>query len=97
MTEESGGTKYDVGKTQFSLLDPEWLTECAEALTIGAEKYGVDNWKGLSKWRVVDALFRHCFAFLRGEVYDEETCKHHLAHAHANLMFLWWLDNNKGE
>lgn len=84
------------GKIMYSLLLPEFLKEVAEIMTIGAEKYDIDNWKKCKDKKLyIDALFRHIEAWRLGEQRDEETDKHHLAHACCNLMFLFWMDFNK--
>lgn len=84
------GRKFDSGKPEFSLLPP-WATEAvARVLTIGAQKYEVNNWKFVpnGKFRYVNAAMRHLFAHLRGEIKDPETGESHLAHAICCLMFI---------
>jgi len=73
--------KYDSGKTRFDLL-PWWpIEEVAKIYTFGTKKYEEHNWwKGLKWSRLIGALFRHLFKWLRGESYDKETGYHHLAH-----------------
>ena len=88
--------KYDSGKPQFSLIDPKFMLEFAQVMTMGAEKYGADNWKTIENAipRYKDALHRHLNAFERGEMDDPESGQSHLAHVAANAMFLHWLAHN---
>lgn len=88
--------KYDSGKPQFSLIDPKFMLEFAQVMTMGAKKYGADNWKTIENAipRYKDALHRHMNAFERGEMDDPESGQSHLAHVAANAMFLHWLAHN---
>jgi len=89
------GTKYDKGKTRFDLL-PFWAIEqVALIYTFGVEKYGEHNWLKGMKWsRLIGALFRHVFKWLRGQSYDEETGIHHLAHAAWQCFALMEYERN---
>ena len=81
--------KKDAGKPRMELLDPLALTQLAEVLTFGAQKYEADGWrKGIEWSRTVGALLRHTTKFMSGETYDEETGLHHMAHVMCNAMFL---------
>jgi hypothetical protein len=84
------GRKFDGGKLQYGLIPPAALKATVEILTFGAQKYEPDNWKYVpdSKRRYFDALQRHLWAWKEGEQLDEESGKHHLAHAMCCLMFL---------
>lgn len=85
----SQGTKFDKGKNRIELVPPEIIEGIAQVLTFGAGKYGDFNWrKGLEYSRVVGALLRHIFAYMRGEREDPETGLSHLQHAACNLAFL---------
>ena len=87
----TGGRKFDGGKLQYGLLPPLALKATVDVLTFGAEKYEPDNWKHVpdSKRRYFDALQRHVWAWKEGEQIDQESGKHHLAHALCCLMFLY--------
>lgn len=88
--------KNDKEKIQPSLIEPEFIEKMAEVLTIGAKKYGLDNWKKCEdKKRYKDALLRHILSYLKGEEKDKETGLSHLHHAACNLMFLGYLENEK--
>jgi hypothetical protein len=68
-------------------------------LTIGAQKYAAENWRKVpdGKRRYFAALQRHLWAWKRGQKFDPETGRHHLAHAACNLFFLHELDLGLGE
>jgi len=92
----SKGKKFDRGKPMVDLLVPEFLLDMAKILTIGARKYGLENWKqGLAKRRILAALYRHLLAYHRGERYDQETKLSHLCHIGCCAMFLYWYDEVK--
>ena len=89
-------SKFDFGKPLFSLIEPKFALELAKVLTMGAEKYGPEDWKTTDNAhrRYLDALHRHLNAFERGEMDDPESGQSHLAHVAANAMFLHWLALN---
>ncbi len=88
---ESGGTKYDQEKPDFSLIDAEWLEEVAKVMTFGKKKYDAHNWrKGIALSRVLSAGLRHLWAVVRGEDNDPETGLSHLAHLSCCAMFGYW-------
>ena len=81
--------KADSGKARIDLIPHEYITETAEVLTLGAEKYGADNWAQGADWsRYFAAMQRHLWAWKSGEDVDPETGKSHLAHASCCLAFL---------
>jgi hypothetical protein len=81
--------KADTGKPRFGLIPPMAEWEVAQVLTHGGDKYGDENWRHCDNWsRYVDALGRHINAYRRGDQYDHETGRHHLAHAICCLLFL---------
>jgi hypothetical protein len=83
------GTKYDKGKPQLSLLPTRALSEVAQVLTYGAQKYDAHNWrKGMAWSRLSDATLRHFFAFNDGIDVDKESGLLHLAHASCDILFL---------
>ncbi len=74
------GTKFDGGKLRYDLIPPECLDEVARVFTIGAKKYGTNNWcQGLDWGQVTAAMERHMSAWKQGEVLDPEDGQHHLA------------------
>ena len=90
-TAKTGGRKFDGNKLEYGLLPPKALEATVDVLTFGAQKYERDNWKKVpdSKRRYFDALQRHLWAYKQGEILDQESGKHHLAHAMCCLMFLY--------
>jgi hypothetical protein len=84
------GVKHDQGKTRYDLVNPRFLEALAKVLTMGASKYGANNWKDVDDFeaRYTAALHRHINQWQQGEELDQESGLHHLAHATCNLMFL---------
>jgi hypothetical protein len=92
------GIKADDGKPRLDLVDSYAIEELAKVLTFGANKYAAHNWRnGLSISRLVAALLRHVYAFMRGEDIDPETGLSHIAHAMCNCSFILWTMKNKAE
>lgn len=88
--------KFDKGKNMLQLIDPMWIEDLGKVLTMGALKYGIENWKNIdneSRPKVIGAILRHIIAYLKGDVVDKESGLPHLAHAQCNMMFLNWYDN----
>jgi hypothetical protein len=81
--------KADAGKPRVDLIPHEFVLETAEVLSIGASKYGANNWQAGAEWsRYFSAMQRHLWAWKSGENHDPETGKSHLAHAACCLAFL---------
>ena len=92
------GSKFDTGKPKMELLPAEATIAIAEVFTYGAEKYGEHNFKeGLSYGRLLGALLRHTFAFIKGEDTDPETGKSHIAHAGCCCMMLLYMIENRSD
>ena len=71
--------KDDAGKLRYDLIPPDALREVALVYTIGADKYGDNNYLGgLNYSRVIGAMMRHLEAFRCRESYDPDG-QHHLA------------------
>jgi len=65
------------------------MVEVAKVFTMGAKKYGDDNWRSGLQWmRCIGAIMRHLSAWVLGETNDRESGISHLAHAVVNLLFL---------
>jgi hypothetical protein len=90
MTEEKPvALKFDGAKPRVELLPFAALEETSKVLAFGVEKYGEHNWRNGFKWsRLLGAMLRHIFAFLRGEDNDPETGLSHMAHAACCVLFL---------
>ena len=83
-------------KTRFDLVPWAAITDIADILTFGAQKYADNNWCRGTEWsRYYSALCRHIFAWWQGEDLDPETGKSHLAHAGCCLVFLMEYQRNQ--
>lgn len=82
------GVKYDQDKTRYDLIPTDAEKEVADVFTHGYNKYGDVNLRGGIKYsRLYAACRRHMEAFRAGERLDESG-RHHIAHAIANLMMI---------
>ncbi|MHA1815977.1 MAG: dATP/dGTP diphosphohydrolase domain-containing protein [Candidatus Heimdallarchaeaceae archaeon] len=89
MGQDTAG-RFSTGKIRFDLCAPWSMDQIAQVYTYGTIKYDDDNWwKGL-KWKkdVLGCIFRHVWKWVRGEVLDDESGLHHLAHAAWNCIAL---------
>lgn len=81
--------KADDGKNPLDLLPTVALESVGLVLQHGAKKYAAHNWrKGMKYSRLISALLRHVFAFMRGENIDPESNLPHMAHAACCVLFL---------
>lgn len=67
---------------RFDLIDGPALFEMASVLHDGAEKYGDDNWRGISVRDHLNHLIAHAYAYLSGDTSDQ-----HLSHIMCRAMF----------
>lgn len=86
------GKKYDEGKPRMDLVPLDIIENVAKILTMGANKYGEDNWQELPNFwsRYKAALLRHLAAIDKGELLDQESGLPHIDHVLCNAMFLSW-------
>jgi len=94
--EVAAGHKCDTDKFRYDLIPSEPLAALAHVYTLGARKYGDDNYLAGMKWgRVIGALFRHLEAWRRGETFDLEDGQHHLSSVAwcAFTLFMYELHN----
>ena len=95
--------RYNIGKLNYECLPLRALTEVAKVSTMGAEKYGRNNWKkGQPMSFMADALLRHLIGdkdhkgALSGETFDKESGCMHLAHIVWNaLAMIYQLQDEK--
>jgi hypothetical protein len=86
--------KDDSDKVRFDLLPWNAVEEIAKVLSYGAKKYSDNGWKRVPNFRAryLAAMLRHVVAYgksrVLGDVLDNETSLHHLAHAACCAMFL---------
>jgi hypothetical protein len=92
---ETGGVKFDEGKTRDDLIPPEVEEAIAKVLEFGARKYAERNWeKGMLWSRPYAACRRHLrnwFArrdFGKGPGADKDSGYSDLWHAATNIAFL---------
>lgn len=95
----SNNNSKDLDKPNWSLLDFDFVSDCVDVLTFGANKYGEYSWQTMDN--PVDtyfaALMRHIIEWRNGNHTDTDTGKSHLAHVFCNLMFLNYFDNEDKE
>jgi hypothetical protein len=83
-------TLFGVKKPPLTLIPSVALIDLADAMALGASKYGAYNWreKGVSASVYLDAAERHLRAFLDGENCDPESGASHLGHVMACCAIL---------
>ncbi len=87
------GVKNDQSKLRVDLVPPQLIAYDAAIYTMGAAKYGDDNWKnGLAYRRVLGAAVRHVLQRCMGDRIDAESGLPHLAHARWNIGALIYYD-----
>ena len=88
-TSKGGGLRFNKGKLRYDLVNPQAHEDMVDVLTMGAEKYFDRNWEnGLSWCSVLASMKRHIAAIERGEDYDPESGRLHIAHVACNVHFL---------
>lgn len=81
-----GGTKFDEGKVDLTLVPLIALESEARALMFGEKKYGRYNYtQGFESSRLTAAALRHIYAYINGADVDSESGLLHLGHARACL------------
>jgi hypothetical protein len=78
-------------KCPLHLLPTIMLRETAYVLKLGADKYGVYNWRvsdGVKTSTYAAAMMRHLLQFMDGEDADTESGRSHLAHIVATCSIL---------
>jgi len=90
------GVKFDNDKLRWDLLPRDALEELVKVYTLGAKKYGDNNYLNGMDWsRIIGALERHLTAFIKGETHDKEDGQHHLASVVWNALTLLTYDLRK--
>lgn len=88
----------DINKPRLSLLPYELLWEAGKAMSFGASKYDIWNYReGIDIMFLIDGAMRHITQFTNGEDYDKESKCHHLGSAAANIGIALWMYYNKPE
>lgn len=77
-------------KTRWDLLPIRPLEQAARVMTFGVSKYGdTDTWR--TTYTTTDcyaSLMRHLVSWRKGEVLDDESGLHHMAHIIARACLL---------
>lgn len=82
----SKASHFSADKSGVDQIPVEILLEWGQVFTMGAKKYGRDNWKSGTDWHeFYGSALRHLFAFWKGEDNDPESGLSHLAHAIWNI------------
>lgn len=78
---------YGRAKPSLGLIPSAAMIEEAGVHALGAEKYGLANWRitPVESMTYVHACLRHIFKWVDGHNFDEESGYHELAHARACL------------
>ena len=89
------------GKPPMNLLSYRALEQMAKVREFGVEKYGSTDYSDVDPWALTEAVIRHSYKYLQsGDVYDEESKLHHLAHAATSAMMaleieLYYIEEGK--
>lgn len=81
VTNEKGASQSHL-PYRFDLIDGPATFKMAEVLSVGADKYGVNNWRGIPVEDHLNHLIAHAYAWLAGDHSDE-----HLSHVQCRAMF----------
>ena len=73
-------------------IPPMVLLKIAEKLKIGADKYGKDNWKGISIDDHINHMMVHILAYMAGDTTDE-----HLVNAACRVIFALGVDMDEAK
>ena len=84
-------------KLRWDLLPLQEIEDIVKAYTVGADKYGENNWKYLENGynRYKAAMFRHLLEYEKGTEFDEETGCRHLAQVAWNAIAMLYLSKQK--
>lgn len=81
--------RFNEGKIRYGLIPKYANEQLAKVFTLGALKYGEDNWQKGQKWSIIEeSLRRHLEAYAAGEDFDPETGIYHVTHIAANAHLL---------
>jgi len=97
MDSQTIGKKDDQGKLRYDLVPVSAFESVAQCMTFGANKYGDNNWQGVSADRYYAAAMRHLLSWKKGEINDPESGFNHLKHVLTNIVFLLEKTENKSE
>lgn len=90
ITNEKGG-KQSFIEARFDLIPAYSLQVIAKILSVGAEKYGVNNWQLIDTNDHINHAINHLYMFLSGD-----TSENHLGNACCRCLFALYMAN-KGD
>ena len=82
ITTNERGASQSLIEVRFDLLDGPALFEMAAVMHYGAQKYGVDNWRGIDIADHLNHAVMHIYAYLGGDRQDG-----HLSHLMCRAMY----------
>ncbi len=95
LANEGKSLRHNAGKLKWSLMHYKSMECLIEVLMLGANQYGIDNWKiGLDLKEIQESIQRHLASLMDGELKDKDTNLFHVGHIMANCMF-WMYHYNK--
>lgn len=89
METEAIADRYNEGKPDWSYVFQfsKSLDEFCQVCSMGEAKYSRGNYrKGLPLSNLMASAGRHIRSFMSGQDYDDESQRHHLAHAAWNIL-----------
>lgn len=85
------GAKQSASPYRCDLLPPLAILAVAKILKSGAEKYGDNNWRGLTVEDNLNHALTHILAYMAGDKSDD-----HVNHAACRMLFAAELSSPKG-
>lgn len=79
---KSNGAQQSASPYRPELLPPLAVLSVSKILKDGADKYGAENWRGLTVSDNLSHALTHIFAYLAGDKSDD-----HIDHAACRLLF----------
>lgn len=83
------GAKQSALPYRVDLVPAKAILDVSNVLHKGAEKYGVDNWRGIPSGDHLNHALTHIFAYLAGDRQDN-----HLGHAACRMLMAHEQDIN---
>lgn len=79
--------RYNEGKLRYDLLPPKPIEDLVKVFTMGADKYGDNNWQlGMDWSKCLASLKRHLAEYEKGNDFDKESGLLHITHVVWNAM-----------
>lgn len=84
------GLRHNENKLRYDLLPPEFIEALVDHFTKNLEKYPERNWeRGMDWLKCFASIMRHCWAWIRGEDFDQENGRHHMIAVAWNAMAIY--------